>query len=193
VKRLLLVVALAWVPIAGLSGSPEGQRVWFKFNKAFINAHYADGEAFGTIKAQTWGAPKNVHSTKCGGIDGELHVGALEGGVTVPASQSPISGKASSDDADWGLVFELPDAKAGKGPVTLTKHAGTTVTFTGYFRVWNEGHWKGQVRRATPITCSTCIRRGDYDRNVSLLDLPCSKDLRNHLTTRLIRVDLALL
>jgi hypothetical protein len=74
VKRLLLVVALAWVPIAGLSGSPEGQRVWFKFNKAFINAHYADGEAFGTIKAQTWGAAGTVHPTKCGGSDGELHV-----------------------------------------------------------------------------------------------------------------------
>jgi hypothetical protein len=64
VKRLLLVVALVWVPVAALSGSPEGQRVWFKFSKTFITAHYQNGEAFGTIKAQTWGAAKTVHRTK---------------------------------------------------------------------------------------------------------------------------------
>jgi hypothetical protein len=47
-------------------------------------------------------------------------------------------------------VFELPDAKAGKGPGTLAKHVGDTVTFDGYFRVWNEGHWKGQVHPSNP-------------------------------------------
>jgi hypothetical protein len=86
VKRLLLGIALAWVSVAGLSGSPEGQRVWFKFSKAFINANYTSGEALGTVKAQTWGAAKEPHSTKCGGIDGELHVGALESGVSIAAS-----------------------------------------------------------------------------------------------------------
>jgi hypothetical protein len=66
VKRLLLVVALVWVSVGSLSGSPEGQRVWFKFNKAFINSHYADGEAFGTMKAQTWGTAGEVYDTKRG-------------------------------------------------------------------------------------------------------------------------------
>jgi hypothetical protein len=47
-------------------------------------------------------------------------------------------------------VFELPDAKAGKGPGTLTKQVGKTVTFEGFFRVWNEGHWKGQVHPSNP-------------------------------------------
>jgi len=47
-------------------------------------------------------------------------------------------------------VFELPDAKAGKGPATLKKHVGKTITFNGYFRVWNEGHWKGQVHPSNP-------------------------------------------
>jgi hypothetical protein len=149
-KRLLLVVALAWVPVASLSGSPEGERVWFKFNKAFINTNYTSGEALGTVKAQTWGAAKNVHSTKCGGSDGELHVGAKDGGLSLPASQTPISGKAFADDDRWGLVFELPDARAGKGPTTLTKHTGQTITFTGYFRVWNEGHWKTAVHPSNP-------------------------------------------
>jgi hypothetical protein len=47
-------------------------------------------------------------------------------------------------------VFELPDAKAGKGPGTLTKQVGKPVTFEGYFRVWNEGHWKGTVHPSNP-------------------------------------------
>jgi hypothetical protein len=135
VKRLLLVIALVWVSVAALSGSPEGQRVWFRFNKAFINANYTSGEALGTVKAQTWGAAKNPHGTKCGGDDGELHVGALEDGLDLPNSQSPTSGKASRDDSSCGLVFDLPDAKAGRGPATLAKHTGQTVTFNGYLRV----------------------------------------------------------
>jgi hypothetical protein len=150
VKRLLMLVTLVCAPVVGLSASPEGQRVWFKFNKAFINANYATGEALGTVKAQTWGAAKNVHSTKCGGDDGELHVGALDGGLSLPTSQTPLSGKAFADDGDWGLVFELPDAKAGKGPATLKKLTKKTVTFTGYFRVWNEGHWKMAVHPSNP-------------------------------------------
>jgi hypothetical protein len=149
-RWLALATALLFATLPTLHGSPEGQRVWFKFNKAFINAQYANDEAFGTIKAQTWGAAKTVHSTKCGGIDGELHIGALDDGIDLPTSQTPISSKASADDNDWGVVFELPDAKSGKGPATLSKHMGQTVTFNGYFRVWNEGHWKGQVHPSNP-------------------------------------------
>jgi hypothetical protein len=187
VKRLLLVIALAWVLVAGLSGSPEGQRVWFKFNKAFINAHYSDGEAFGTIKGADLGCCQGPHSTKCGGIDGELHVGALGG--RRHCSRIPIANlRQGGFRRRLASCSSCRMRKRGRVP-QHSPNTGKTVTSTGYFRVWNEGHWKGPVRRGTRITCSTCIRRGDYDRNVSPPDLPCSKDLRNHLTTRLIRVD----
>jgi hypothetical protein len=94
----------------------RGQRVWFKFNKAFINANYDNGEAFGQIQAQTWRAAKTVHSTKCGGDDGELHVGALESGLGLPTSQSPTSGKASADDSRWGVVFGQRNRSASTVP-----------------------------------------------------------------------------
>jgi hypothetical protein len=148
--RLALATALLSATVLTLHGSPEGERVWFRFNKAFINANYASGEALGIVRAQTWGAAGTVHPTKCGGGDGELHVGAKDAGLDLPASQTPISGKALGADDDWGIVFELPDAKAGKGPATLKKHVGKTVTFNGYFRVWNEGHWKGTVHASNP-------------------------------------------
>jgi hypothetical protein len=89
-----IVLAASWTPPS--AASPEGQRVWFKFNKAFINAHYTGGHAFATVTAQTWSAAANVHSSSCGDNDAELHIGALETGVSLPSSQSPISGKATA-------------------------------------------------------------------------------------------------
>jgi len=136
--------------VAALTAAPEGELVWFKFNKAFINAHYDNGEGFGRISATTWGAAKDPHSSKCGGNDAELHVGALESGMQVPNVQSPVSAKANGMDASWGAVFELPDAKSGNGPSTLASHVGQTVGFEGFFRVWNEGHWKGAVHPSNP-------------------------------------------
>jgi hypothetical protein len=40
-----IVIALVTV----LAAAPEGQRVWFKFNKAFISARYDNGEASGMM------------------------------------------------------------------------------------------------------------------------------------------------
>jgi hypothetical protein len=157
---LALALALPFATVLTLQGSPEGERVWFRFNKAFINANYTSGEALGTARAQTWDAAGTVYPTKCGGSDGELHIGAKDAGLDLPSSQMPLSGKALGADAEWGIVFELPDAKAGKGPATLAKHADKTVTFKGYFRVWNEGHWKGQCIRAIRITSSKYILPG---------------------------------
>jgi hypothetical protein len=150
VRWLVVAVALPFATVITLHGSPEGQRVWFRFNKAFISANYTSGEALGTVRAQTWGAAGTVHPTKCGGSDGELHVGAKDEGLSLPASQTPLSAKALGADADWGVVFELPDAKAGNGPSTLKKHVGKTIRFNGYFRVWNEGHWKRAVHPSNP-------------------------------------------
>jgi hypothetical protein len=102
------------------------------------------------VTAQTWSTAASPHSSSCGGNDGELHIGALENGVSLPSSQSPISGKASATDASWGLVFELPNAASGTGPATLATLTGQTVTFDGFIRVWNEGHWKGVVHPSNP-------------------------------------------
>jgi hypothetical protein len=149
-RRLMLTGTLAVCLLGVLTAAPDGQRVWFKFNKAFINAHYDNGEAFGQLQAQTWGAAQNPHSSKCGGNDAELHIGALKAGLGLPNTQAPLSGPVSAADASWGAVFELPDASAGGGPARLKTLTGKTVTFDGYFRVWNEGHWKGVVHPSNP-------------------------------------------
>src|SRR5207247_4981791 len=99
-----IAIALGSVAIA----APEGQRAWFKFSKGVINGNQAHGEAFGALTASTWGAAASAHSSKCGGNDAELRIGALEGNLGVPQAQSPVSGNATSDDTSWGVVFELP-------------------------------------------------------------------------------------
>jgi hypothetical protein len=94
-RRLALGTALLFATFLTLHVSPEGERVWFNFNKAFINANYDSGEALGTVRAQTWGAAKTVHGTKCGGNDGEQHIGA-KGRWTRPARVSNINLRQSA-------------------------------------------------------------------------------------------------
>jgi hypothetical protein len=48
------------------------------------------------------------------------------------------------------VVFELPDATGGNGPSRLDTAKGKEVTFNGYFRLWNEGHWQGPIAPSNP-------------------------------------------
>ena len=86
-----------------------------------------------------------THTTKYGGDDG-----ALDDGPGVANTQEPVSGRANNNDATWVVVFGLPDASVSEIPAQLNTIKGKTATFDGYFRVWNEGHWKGPVAKSNP-------------------------------------------
>lgn len=124
----------------------DGYR-WYRFSKAFIAQDFQNGEAFGSVVAKKWDAAKNVHPTKCGGDDGELHIGVFNSGLADATSMPSLP---AGDDDQWGLVAELPDAGSGDGPTTLDSVIGQPVTFKGYFRVWNEGHDQGAVHPSNP-------------------------------------------
>ena len=55
-----------------------------------------------------------------------------------------------ADDADWGIVAELPNAAFGDGPATLADTVTKRITFHGYLRVWNEGHDHGAAPPSNP-------------------------------------------
>jgi hypothetical protein len=141
---LLLVVGAGLLPSMSLGAAEYS---WFRFSKAFISEHYKDGVAFGAVTANAWARAANVHTTKCGGNDGELHIGIFNTGLLDPST--PFSLPAGDDD-QWGLVAELPDAGAGSGPDTLVAVKDEPLMFTGYLRVWNEGHDKGSVYASNP-------------------------------------------
>lgn len=127
-----------------------GTVTWYKFSKRFIADHYASDSAFGTVTAAQWSAAKSVHSISCGGNDGELHIGIPENGIQVDGGH-PVSANAEAEgeDPDWGIVAELPNADEG-GPDELDALKGTQVTFSGYFRLWDEGHAHGSAAASNP-------------------------------------------
>lgn len=141
--QLLLVVLL-------LETISLGQNLsWYGFDKTFISNHYADG-AFADITAISFHPAANVHSTSCGGNDGEFHIGFRLPEVQLPGSQMPLTAPPSGSDPNWGLVAELPNASQGSGPSLLGQLAGMSVTFHGYLRVWDEGHGTGDSPPSNP-------------------------------------------
>src|SRR5262245_43527431 len=93
-----------------------GQTItWYRFDMTFISNHFSDS-AFGDITATTFHPAANVHSTSCGGNDGELHIGFRLPEVQLPGSQMPLTGPPNGTDPNWGLVAELPNASLGNGP-----------------------------------------------------------------------------
>lgn len=122
---------------------------WFRFNAAFIQVHYAADSAIGDLRATSWARASSIHGVSCGGDDGELHIGSFGNDLDVPAAQRPVSDALEHDD-EWGLVYELPNARDGAGPSLLNKAKGQPAVFQGFFRVWNEGHAGGQVFPSNP-------------------------------------------
>lgn len=135
--------------IVAMSGSAEGA-TWFKFNQAFVTSSYTADQAFGSVTAAKWVPAGSPHSISCDGQDGELHVGAFETKLTLPTGQSPLSAYASGVDSHWGLVAELPNAAASNGPSTLQGVLTHSISFEGYYRVWNEGHDHGPFAASNP-------------------------------------------
>ena len=131
------------------------QAAWFRFSTAFIGSHHVNGEAFSTVGGTKW-TRSALHDISCSGKDGEVHIGAFETDLDPPSSEAPVSGPGDgSNDPEWGVVAELPNAAEGDGLATYDAHATGKVcseklTFEGYLRVWNEGHAGGNSSGSNP-------------------------------------------
>ncbi len=149
--RQMGLVLLLWTGLVAYSSTAQAVSPWFKFNVSFVQSHYSGGEAFGTLTAKKWSPASKVHTIDCSGNDGELHVGAAETDLDIPSDQPPLSGRGdSADDSEWGLVADLPNASQANGPDLLGPVASGSVTFEGYYRVWNEGHSTGPASGSNP-------------------------------------------
>jgi len=145
VSLVAVLVALLWsVSYA------QSNVTWYGFNKNFVSTNYPQDSAFGSIVAKKWQAAANVHSISCGGNDGELHIGIFLTDLDLPADQMPATAPVDDSDQGWGLVAELPNAADGDGPGLLKAAKGRPATFSGFFRVWDEGHAKGAVHPSNP-------------------------------------------
>jgi hypothetical protein len=122
---------------------------WYKFDRDFINAKYSTS-AIGNLSFSESHPAGSIHASKCGGKDGEIHIGMRLSEVQLPNGQMPLTDSPGSDDDDWGLVAELPNAKSGNGKSKLAELAGEPIKFFGYFRVWDEGHGAGDAPPSNP-------------------------------------------
>jgi hypothetical protein len=122
---------------------------WYPFDTDFINAHFTDS-GMGELKANRATAAGNVHTESCGGNDAELHIGIKLADLALPSGQMPLTGPIVPGDNGWGIVAELPNAALADGPDQFDLLQNKAVTFTGYFRVWDEGHSVGAVHPSNP-------------------------------------------
>lgn len=122
---------------------------WYRFDKTFISNHYSTS-AIGSLPFSNSHRAGTVHSTSCGGKDGELHIGMRLPEVNLPSGQMPLTDTSTGTDSNWGLVAELPNANQGNGPARLGLLAGKPIMFHGYFRVWDEGHGTGDTPPSNP-------------------------------------------
>jgi hypothetical protein len=128
--------------------SLHAQDVWFKFNKNFVQQHVNESTGFGSLSVSVSHPAGNVHSVSCGGQDGELHIGVLDVEVTDAGGQG-VSGVPNQNDAKWGLVVEPVNLKGNDQNDISTVSQGQA-EYAGFFRVWNEGHYKGVVYPSNP-------------------------------------------
>jgi hypothetical protein len=145
VSRTCLVLCL----LCSVTLAQQPKLTWYPFDATFISARYSDS-AIGELPAKASQAAKNVHAETCGGDDAELHIGIKLADVNLHPNQLPLSGPVVMGDSGWGIVAELPNGKLADGPAKFAKLAGKPITFTGYFRVWDEGHAKGAVHPSNP-------------------------------------------
>jgi hypothetical protein len=142
-------LCIALFLLCGTTLAQQPKLTWYPFDTTFISARYANS-AIGEVPAKASQAAKSVHAEICGGDDAELHIGIKLADVGLAANQMPLTGPVVAGDSGWGIVAELPNGKLADGPAKFAKLAGKPITFTGYFRVWDEGHAKGAVHPSNP-------------------------------------------
>ncbi len=145
----MLARMLVTLVLLGTSTPLPAQTKWYKFDKNFIQSHYgSDGSAIGSLKVSAMHPATSVHSISCGGNDGELHVGIGVPDLGSASGGSPVPGPASSG---FGIVAEPPNVKSGTQFFQRVESAeGSSASFYGYFRVWDEGHDVGPVHASNP-------------------------------------------
>jgi hypothetical protein len=121
--------------------------IWFAFDPDFIRNRYRSADlAFGSFTISSEWRASGVHDENCSGEDGEVHVGVYEDHIGLDASELPFSSTVQDERIAWGTVIEPPNVTTAQSN-ELKKLEGTTVTFDGYLRVWNEGHYDDQTDR----------------------------------------------
>jgi len=97
------------------------------------------------------------------GEDGELHIGAFNPNIIANNDEMPVSSPRNENDPGWGIVSEFPNARRGNGPMLFSQATGS-ITFTGYLRLWNEGHDHGQVNEQSTSRAGSASRLGIHER-----------------------------
>lgn len=162
--RVLLLALLSVVAV-------QAEDVWFRFNKQFVIAHIDEHTGFGSIQVAVAHPTAKPHTVSCGGSDGELHVGVDETDITVPSDQSPTSAPESEADAKWGIVIEPVNFLDGELDEINSVSQGSA-TYKGYFRIWNEGHYKGAYYPSNPHHVMELHPAWGYDASGAHFDHP---------------------
>jgi len=150
--RLKIAAALlgALLALYGLTiDAAQGEIVWFRFKKSFIESRYPTDVAFGSIEvSDLWkvGPAHYIKNPTCSGTDGEVHLGVYEEDLDWPGSSETFSFPVGNDKVAWGLVIEPPNVTAAD-MTALRAIEKTPATFDGYLRVWNEGHWNDEEEK----------------------------------------------
>jgi hypothetical protein len=121
------------------------------FDHDFVQTHFPGDLAFSSVTLDGQWRASSRHSlsdTKlsCSGTDGEIHIGAYEDAIDLPTNQRPFSRLAGLPTVAWGLVAEPPNATADDSTL-LKDREGSRITFEGYSRVWNEGHYDDEKHK----------------------------------------------
>jgi hypothetical protein len=146
-KRVLLGLAILSLITTTSAQQPTK---WYKFSKVFIDEHYSPDSAIGKLAATAVSPAASVHSISCGGNDGELHIGIAEKAVEwSQPSKIPFSANADEEDSEFGIVAEPVNLASGTKSSAMALK-GNAASFTGYFRLWNEGHDAGAVHPSNP-------------------------------------------
>ena len=126
------------------SSTTAGTGTWFRFDRDFVTTRFATDLAFSSLTFDTQWKASSKHRASCGGEDGEIHVGAYENVIDFAAAEQPFARVADGQTVAWGLVAEPPNTRQADSDA-FSHLENSRVTFTGYVRVWNEGHFVGET------------------------------------------------
>lgn len=127
------------------SSANDATGTWFRFDQDFVTRHFSNDLAFSSVTFSGEWRASLPHRSSCGGKDGEIHVGAYEPEIEFAQNERPFSRVVGHQTVAWGIVAEPANATSDDSAI-LEDLEGTRATFTGYMRVWNEGHFDDEKK-----------------------------------------------